>query len=55
MDITLKSVWREVNFGADKLAKRGAGLPNGVREEHLGRPSWLTDIESPDKIYYRFS
>ncbi|XP_026416500.1 uncharacterized protein LOC113311933 [Papaver somniferum] len=45
---------REINFSADSLAKRGAGLERGVSQIFTTRPNFLSAMESPDRVYYRF-
>ncbi|OVA03784.1 Ribonuclease H domain [Macleaya cordata] len=52
-DIVFSSVYREVNFAADSLAKRGSLLAQGVTIYSDRRPENL-EIEAQDKTYYRF-
>ncbi|XP_026378793.1 uncharacterized protein LOC113273259 [Papaver somniferum] len=47
--------YREVNFSADGIAKKGASLAAGERHICIGRPSSLISVEMPDVKYYRFS
>ncbi|XP_026451895.1 uncharacterized protein LOC113352267 [Papaver somniferum] len=46
--------YREVNFSANGIAKKGASLAAGVRLLHIGRPPYLPRIEMPDVDYFRF-
>ncbi|KAL5719505.1 hypothetical protein ACHQM5_012271 [Ranunculus cassubicifolius] len=55
MDIRLTVVWRELNFGADTVAKKGASLNEGMQMVEMGRPTWLLSLETPDIPYFRFS
>ncbi|XP_026397170.1 uncharacterized protein LOC113291903 [Papaver somniferum] len=45
---------REINFSADFLPKKGAGLERGAILIFSTKPNFLATMESPDKIYYRF-
>ncbi|XP_026459308.1 uncharacterized protein LOC113359968 [Papaver somniferum] len=47
--------YREVNFSADDLAKRGALLPRGGKNIFLSRPPFMSNMENPNISYYRFS
>ncbi|OVA06545.1 Ribonuclease H domain [Macleaya cordata] len=47
-------VFRETNFAADTMSKRGAYLPLGTKESFDYRPTFLS-VENPDSCYYRFS
>ncbi|XP_026416788.1 uncharacterized protein LOC113312245 [Papaver somniferum] len=51
--IIFQHCFREVNFSADDLAKRGAGLRDGERIIHTGRPSFLKRSKMPNVVYYR--
>lgn len=53
--IRYKHCYREVNFPADGIAKKGALLAPGERQICIGRPSHLVRVEIPDVSYYRFS
>ncbi|OVA09871.1 Ribonuclease H domain [Macleaya cordata] len=46
-------VHREINFGADQMARKGATLARGHRLAFDSRPIWLR-VESQNVIYYRF-
>ncbi|XP_026433324.1 uncharacterized protein LOC113330708 [Papaver somniferum] len=46
--------YREVNFSANGLAKMGVSLLRGEKRIFLNKPSFLSSIEHPDKVYYRF-
>ncbi|XP_026399034.1 uncharacterized protein LOC113294874 [Papaver somniferum] len=46
--------YREVNFSADNLAKKGSTLSRGERREYYSRPAFLKTMELPDHPYYRF-
>ncbi|XP_026454527.1 uncharacterized protein LOC113355790 [Papaver somniferum] len=46
--------FRETNFSADSVAKRGSTLAAGERQIIMERPSFLTRIELPEMAYYRF-
>ncbi|XP_026419615.1 uncharacterized protein LOC113315567 [Papaver somniferum] len=52
-NIIFQHCFREVNFSADDLAKRGAGLRAGERIIHNGRPSFLKGVEMLNIVYYR--
>ncbi|XP_026403781.1 uncharacterized protein LOC113299070 [Papaver somniferum] len=45
---------REVNFSADSMAKKGAGLVRGEKIIFNSKPSFIPALESPEQIYYRF-
>ncbi|XP_026399096.1 uncharacterized protein LOC113294944 [Papaver somniferum] len=46
--------YKEVNFSADGLAKKGANLARGERRVYLSRPEFLVTLEIPNKSYYKF-
>ncbi|XP_026383531.1 uncharacterized protein LOC113279027 [Papaver somniferum] len=46
--------YREANFAADKMAKRGCLLENGVRMYYVGFLVFLSSIEWTNVTYYRF-
>lgn len=46
--------YREVNFSADNLAKKGTRLARGERILYTTRPSFLGELENPERAYYRF-
>ncbi|OVA15408.1 Ribonuclease H domain [Macleaya cordata] len=52
--ISFSLVYRECNFAADTMAKRGASLPLGTRETFNHKPAFLV-VENPDSTYFRFS
>ncbi|XP_026429049.1 uncharacterized protein LOC113325021 [Papaver somniferum] len=52
--IRYQHCYREVNFSADNMAKKGASFAAGVRQIHLGRPQCLPRVEMPMFEYYRF-
>ncbi|OVA19111.1 Ribonuclease H domain [Macleaya cordata] len=54
-NLTLKfsSVFRENNFAADTLSKRGALLPPGIKDTFDHRPVFLA-VENPNTCYFRF-
>ncbi|KAF6169567.1 hypothetical protein GIB67_000840 [Kingdonia uniflora] len=52
--IRISSNWREANFSADKIAKRGAHMHDGLCEIEVGRPAFLRKIEVPMQEYFRF-
>ncbi|XP_026399493.1 uncharacterized protein LOC113295370 [Papaver somniferum] len=45
---------REINFSADSLAKKGAGLERGTSQRFITKPIFISAMESPDRCYYRF-
>ncbi|XP_026396694.1 uncharacterized protein LOC113291371 [Papaver somniferum] len=47
--------FREINFSADSLAKKGASLSRGEIIYFTHRPSFLQSIETEDQPYYRFN
>lgn len=53
------SIWfvhtfRETNFAADGMAKRGYHLEDGVELHIVGRPNFLHSVEYPNVNSYRF-
>ncbi|OVA06927.1 Ribonuclease H domain [Macleaya cordata] len=52
-DIFFSHIYREVNFAADSLAKKGSFLDQGVSILSVGCPDQLV-LEMPDKVYFRF-
>ncbi|XP_026459818.1 uncharacterized protein LOC113360530 [Papaver somniferum] len=52
--IQFEHCYREVNFSADTVTKRGAKLMAGERQFHKGKPNFLPRIEMPRCEYYRF-
>ncbi|XP_026452140.1 uncharacterized protein LOC113352542 [Papaver somniferum] len=46
--------YREVNFSADTMAKRGANLQRGECISYNHRPPFLTQMENGQQIYYKF-
>ncbi|KAF6174009.1 hypothetical protein GIB67_039960 [Kingdonia uniflora] len=52
--IRFSANWREANFSADALSKKGALLQDGVRKSETGRPAFLKKIEVPMQEYFRF-
>ncbi|XP_026453663.1 uncharacterized protein LOC113354812 [Papaver somniferum] len=46
--------YREVNFSADSVAKKGANLAPGERQLYTGRPSSLRRVEMSNVKYHRF-
>lgn len=52
--IGFEHTFRECNFAADNMAKRGRNLGNGAGLEYVGRPCFLTSIEFPNVSYFRF-
>ncbi|XP_026419850.1 uncharacterized protein LOC113315815 [Papaver somniferum] len=53
-NIKLVHSLREVNFSADSMAKKGAGLVRGGKIIFNSKPSFIPVLESPEQIYYRF-
>ncbi|XP_026448218.1 uncharacterized protein LOC113348594 [Papaver somniferum] len=51
--INFVHTYREANFAADKMAKTGCLLDNGVRLTFVGRPELLNSIEFPYVSYFR--
>ncbi|XP_026453571.1 uncharacterized protein LOC113354457 [Papaver somniferum] len=45
---------REINSSADVMAKKSAGLSRGVCQKYSTKQGFITSLEMPDKIYYRF-
>ncbi|XP_026419860.1 uncharacterized protein LOC113315823 [Papaver somniferum] len=45
--------YKEVNFTANALEKRGAGLNKGESQQYLMKPSFLKDLEVPGRTYIR--
>ncbi|XP_026383958.1 uncharacterized protein LOC113279479 [Papaver somniferum] len=52
--IRFERTYREANFSADKMAKRGCILPSEEGQHYLGRPDFLNSIELPNVSYFRF-
>lgn len=52
--IRFEHAYREINFAADTMAKRGCNLALGITESYVGRPSFLHSVEGPGSTYYRF-
>ncbi|XP_026458435.1 uncharacterized protein LOC113358940 [Papaver somniferum] len=48
-------IYREVNFSADAIAKKGANLARGESLFFTGRPPFLHSMEVEFQPYYRFS
>ncbi|XP_026443726.1 uncharacterized protein LOC113343824 [Papaver somniferum] len=46
--------FREANFSADKMARRGCNLGHRVGIHYVGRPDFLISIELPNVAYFRF-
>ncbi|KAF6142043.1 hypothetical protein GIB67_038011 [Kingdonia uniflora] len=46
--------WREPNFSADTLSKKGALLHEGMSVSEMERPAFLKKIEVPMQEYFRF-
>ncbi|XP_026419871.1 uncharacterized protein LOC113315836 [Papaver somniferum] len=46
--------YREVNFLADSLAKKGADLQRGENIIYIHRPAFLSPMENDQQTYYRF-
>ncbi|XP_026419471.1 uncharacterized protein LOC113315406 [Papaver somniferum] len=53
--ITFRHSYREVNFSADQLAKKGITLGKGVVILYEGRPNFLRIMEQEDAHYFRFT
>ncbi|XP_026378873.1 uncharacterized protein LOC113273353 [Papaver somniferum] len=53
MAIVGAAEWALIN-NKDSLAKKGAGLERGVSQVFTSRPNFLSEMESSDKVYYRF-
>lgn len=47
--------YREANFAADNMPKKGCLLDNGVGMHYEGRPIFLNSVEFPNVIYYTFN
>ncbi|XP_026384260.1 uncharacterized protein LOC113279818 [Papaver somniferum] len=45
--------YREINFSADSMAKRGVNLTKGKKRSYTSRPEFLSSMEIPDKAYFR--
>ncbi|KAF6149739.1 hypothetical protein GIB67_017472 [Kingdonia uniflora] len=52
LSIRFSHVWRETNFTADQMARRGSRGP--LEEWSEDRPSYLTKIEDNVTEYFRF-
>ncbi|XP_026417176.1 uncharacterized protein LOC113312657 [Papaver somniferum] len=52
--ISVRHAYREANFPANHFAKKGVHLPKGIIHNYSERPSSLTQMEFPDRPYYRF-
>ncbi|XP_026417195.1 uncharacterized protein LOC113312675 [Papaver somniferum] len=46
--------YRETNFSADSMAKKGAVLNRGEQRIYTSKPAFLGCMESPDTVYFRF-
>lgn len=46
--------YREANCAADAMAKRGCSLEDGVGISYDNRPDFLSVVELPNVIYFRF-
>lgn len=53
-DVQFYQVFREINFSADTLAKKGAVLNVGEKIIHMEKPSFLRRIEMSEVVYYIF-
>ncbi|XP_026399254.1 uncharacterized protein LOC113295118 [Papaver somniferum] len=49
-----KHSYREVNFSADSMAKKGAMLRRGEHKIFESKPPFLNSLENPDQVYFRF-
>ncbi|XP_026410786.1 uncharacterized protein LOC113306012 [Papaver somniferum] len=54
VQICYEHCYKETNFSADSLAKKGVKLQMREIEHHAGRPAHLIKIEMPNRKYYRF-
>ncbi|OVA20365.1 Ribonuclease H domain [Macleaya cordata] len=54
ISIGFRDCFREINFSADSLAKRGSFLIAGQIESFDDRPVFLRNLEFPNIPYYRF-
>ncbi|XP_026435168.1 uncharacterized protein LOC113332883 [Papaver somniferum] len=52
--ISIRHAYREANFSADHFAKKGVHLPKDIIQNYRERPSSLSQMEFPDRPYYRF-
>ncbi|XP_026396047.1 uncharacterized protein LOC113290678 [Papaver somniferum] len=52
--IRFEHTYKEANFAADNMAKRGCILPNEEIRHYIGRPYFLTSVEFPNISYFRF-
>ncbi|XP_026378722.1 uncharacterized protein LOC113273177 [Papaver somniferum] len=53
-DLSLCHSYREINFSADTLAKRGSRLDQGQQIIYNSIPPFLVQIENDNQAYYRF-
>ncbi|XP_026383645.1 uncharacterized protein LOC113279155 [Papaver somniferum] len=51
--ISFRDSYREVNFSADTVAKRGVLLSRGQVQYYEEKPTWLGDLENEDALYFR--
>ncbi|XP_026417047.1 uncharacterized protein LOC113312511 [Papaver somniferum] len=51
---SFKHSYKEVNFSADTMAKRGARLRRGEQRIFGSKPSFLSYLENTDQVYFRF-
>ncbi|XP_026450620.1 uncharacterized protein LOC113350705 [Papaver somniferum] len=52
--ISFRHSYREVNFSADKMAKRGSALKRGGVMIYEEKPIFLGALESENQVYFRF-
>ncbi|KAI3970501.1 hypothetical protein MKX01_024148, partial [Papaver californicum] len=53
-DIKYMHCFREINFSADSLAKKGSRLNLGKIIHHSVRPNFFVQVEMPGRKYLRF-
>ncbi|XP_026419884.1 uncharacterized protein LOC113315849 [Papaver somniferum] len=51
---SFKHSYREVNFSADKVAKRGALLGRGEQSVYERKPSFVSCLENPNRCIFDF-
>lgn len=53
-NINFRHSFREINFSADKVAKKGSRLDRGEVIEYEEKPSFLGALEWENQTYFRF-
>ncbi|XP_026458757.1 uncharacterized protein LOC113359316 [Papaver somniferum] len=52
--VSFRHAYREANFSADKIAKKGATLSRGEIVRYENKPSFIGNMEDMNTTYFRF-